>query len=88
MRRKEVGEDLMKDNEQYRKVRQNKDEVSKSPRESPSRQGPDRQGYGRQEFDRWTMEELTAYARQLEIPQPDELPRGDLIEALVARQLT
>lgn len=86
MRRKEIGERLMPDNETYRKARPN-DEGEKAPRESPSRQSPGKQGYGRPEYDRWTHEELLELAHTLEIPDADQLSRDDLVERLVSREI-
>ncbi len=86
MRRKEIGEGLMPDNETYRKVEPN-DPSEKAPRESPSRQSADKQGYGRPEFERWTDEELLQMARTLEIPQADRLTRNQLITELTEREI-
>lgn len=86
MRRKEIGEDLMQDNETYRKARGSEPE-KRTPREDPSRQNAAKQGYGRPEFDRWTDQELIELAETLEIPSPEQLSRESLIDALLAREL-
>lgn len=86
MRRKEIGEDLMKDNEQYRKLRDASGGRT-SPREPPSRQSAGKGGYGRPEYERWTFEELVAHAKRLELPEPEQQSREDLIDALVEREL-
>ena len=86
MRRKDVGNDLMQDNETYRKAKPN-DAGEKSPRENPSQQSADKQGYGRPEFERWTTEELIELARTLEISDPEQMARASLIDTLVEREL-
>ncbi len=86
MRRKEIGEGLMQDNETYRKVEPN-DADEKAPRESPSRQSADKQGYGRPEYERWTDEELLELARSLEIPQAERFTREQLITELTTREI-
>jgi hypothetical protein len=86
MRRKDIGEDLMQDNETYRKARAGEPDKH-TPREDPSRQNAAKQGYGRPEFERWTDQELIELAETLEIPTPEQLPRESLIDALLAREL-
>ena len=86
MRRKEIGDGLMQDDETYRKARPN-DKDQKSPRENPSRQGPDKQGHKYAEYASWTNEELLALAETLEVPDAGQLSREALIENLAARRL-
>ncbi|MFW6093214.1 MAG: Rho termination factor N-terminal domain-containing protein [Pseudomonadota bacterium] len=42
----------------------------------------------RPECDRWTLEELLAQARRLEVPDASEMSRNQLIDALLRRELS
>ena len=86
MRRKDVGADLMQDNETYRKARPD-DAGEKSPRENPPQQSGGKQGYGKPAYEQWTTDELIELARTLEIADPEQMSRESLIDTLVEREL-
>jgi len=86
MRRKEIGDGLMQDDETYRKVRP-ADKDQKAPRENPSAQGPGKQGHKYADYVNWTHEELLELANTLEVPDAEHLTREALIENLAARRL-
>ncbi|MFU8815833.1 MAG: hypothetical protein ACNA7W_10845 [Pseudomonadales bacterium] len=86
MKRKKVNDSLMKDNEQYTKLRASEPDRN-TPREDPSRQTAGKRGYSRPEFDHWTDAELRDHARRLEISGADSLDRAQLIERITDREI-